>query len=805
MANDASQKTTTRRKTPTPGPELQDVTSTAAEHSEEAVSGEPRGHPEHDMEDVTPAVDGSLTVLPSVEIPAAPEVESEFTTVSTSDPQFRHDSPADVKEIRIPLDHGHQPGPASFFGMFRNIRQWFAQTFSGLTVIGLNTHWLPNVNIWTQRNEPTTSLLEEIEMLTIRPVRNMLRPNPRTSPTRRVPSVASTASPIAKRATGGTDVLKAHQATPIRRSRSSYSVISQSRRSEASGRIDRTLYRLSDLLSQNHSTRTSPEPEACQDAHTKTALIEAPVTPKTHTPSAPMTAPAAATATDPEGSPSFPRWIFNNLSRKWTSIRERWSTHPAITNEDSMDFEQVAAPSTAPAPSSPPVPSTTPVKTTPSTTPAPIASPPHKEAVSRPTTYFRPLRRASLHIPRHNGPRRPRRRRTSTTITQPLQVATPTRPEPAPERPSKLPYDLFPAGFSQELLDRCYAGSTRPRSAGLYRNVNAVQDAQSVENAESLHAPETLQGPKPSTSKDDQSLKRKREEPDIIPNPKGCSYGMDMDYFGFTDEEWAEEEKRQVALAAEKETAAPATKKQRVNEPQQQRRRLPSSALSPARRPGFIPNRRGTYQAPDLPTIDSSGLLSDIAVSSPAAPAQPSIDLAPRTSAVAQTSQPATVPSPADVAAEAVPQSETSDALGDSTQTPSPVRRARSKAEQFKPKTPSRLRESHRLSSSQTSASTGTPSQLGGPVKTPTFFSDPMSVDSSLGHVVTAEDVDWLHELCPGGDLEQLPWPDRVGIGESLGVDSPPVALVGQLWNQDMARESSAAWGRAFGGFDDIM
>lgn len=820
MIDNASQKTTTRRQTRASGPEHQDATSTAAEHGGGAVSGELRGHPEHNMEDAVATPDGPLTILPSVEVAPAPEVESEFLTVSTSVPQYRDDSPADTNDIRITLDGESQPGPASIFGMFRNLRPCFARTFPGLTAIGLNVRWLPNMTIQTLRNEPTTSLLEEIEMLTIRPVRNMLRRNPRTSPPRRLPAVAPTSSPIAKGATGGSDVLKARLATPIRRSRSSYSAISQSRRTEASGRIDRTLYRLSDLLSQNQSTKTSPAPEAHQDSQIEeTAPVDIPVTPKSHVPGEPMTAPAAATATDPDASPSFPRWIFNNLSRRWTSIRERWSTHPTVTNEDNMDVEQVATRSSPTTPPTAPVGTTTsstpapvgattsttsaPVGTTTSNTLAPIVATSEK-VIPMPRTFFRPLRRASLHIPRRDGPRRPRRRRTSTTITEPRQVVAPARPEPAPETPSKLPYDLFPPGFSQELLDRCYAGSTRPRSSALSRNNSAAQLPRPVETTASLHDPETSQTPKIAASHEDQSLKRKREEPVTIPNPKGCSYGMDMDYFEFTDEEWAEEERRQAELAAAKETAAPAAKKQRVEEPRQPRRRIPSGALSPSRRPGFIPNRRGTYQAPDLPTIDSSGLLSDV-VSSPAAPAQPAAEALPRTTGAPQAEKRARERSQASVA-RAAPETEISDAsTGDSAQTPSPVRRARSKAEQFKPKTPSRLRESHRFSSSQTSASTGTPSQLSGPVKTPLMLSDPMSIDSSLGHVVTAEDVDWLHELCPGGDLEHLPWPDRMGLGESLGIGPSPLAIVGQVWNPELARQSSAAWKNVFGDYDNIM
>lgn len=128
-------------------------------------------------------------------------------------------------------------------------------------------------------------------------------------------------------------VEKAFKTTPIRRTRSSYAAISRRRRTEASGRIDRTLYRLPELLSQHESDGDVP-------------MTANPTTPQTAHFGPPMTAPAARTAhlnqdaftteniptagaesltENPPASPGIVRWAFNNISRRWTNIRDRYA------------------------------------------------------------------------------------------------------------------------------------------------------------------------------------------------------------------------------------------------------------------------------------------------------------------------------------------------------------------------------------------------------------------------------------------------------------------------------------------------
>ncbi|KAJ6166950.1 hypothetical protein N7470_002397 [Penicillium chermesinum] len=79
----------------------------------------------------------------------------------------------------------------------------------------------------------------------------------------------------------------------------------------------------------------------------------------------------------------------------------------------------------------------------------------------------------------------------------------------------------------------------------------------------------------------------------------------------------------------------------------------------------------------------------------------------------------------------------------------SPVSRARNKAEVFKPKTPSRLRET-------------TPSVRESLVRSATQMNESFPnaewVDTSA--------QDWLVEICPNGNFKKLPWPEPDEVGE---------------------------------------
>lgn len=167
------------------------------------------------------------------------------------------------------------------------------------------------------------NVLNQIVLIPIRPGRNLARRNPQTSPSR--------ATSNTHRASRGSQVLAPQKATPIRRS---YSSISQTRRTEASGRINRTLYRLPDLVTHGDSDEEAPAQDRHQlvDTQENVSVIANPATPEPARPMTPMTAPPAANigdpAASPNSSPSWSRWIFNSVSRRWTNIRERLVTRP---------------------------------------------------------------------------------------------------------------------------------------------------------------------------------------------------------------------------------------------------------------------------------------------------------------------------------------------------------------------------------------------------------------------------------------------------------------------------------------------
>lgn len=105
-----------------------------------------------------------------------------------------------------------------------------------------------------------------------------------------------------------------------RASRTAYADIAQRRRVEATGRIDRTVYRLPEFLEQNDETDAPVEssPDASQNATTPPGNAQ---------PNSP-----AAPATEPAGGHWWanvsPRWVFNEFSRRWTGIRRRLTTRP---------------------------------------------------------------------------------------------------------------------------------------------------------------------------------------------------------------------------------------------------------------------------------------------------------------------------------------------------------------------------------------------------------------------------------------------------------------------------------------------
>ncbi|KAL4878646.1 hypothetical protein BJY04DRAFT_195313, partial [Aspergillus karnatakaensis] len=323
--------------------------------------------------------------------------------------------------------------------------------------------------------------------------------------------------------------------------------------------------------------------------------------------------------------------------------------------------------------------------------------------------------------------------------------------------PAKRPrnYSLFPNPIDRNL----YLGDLTSKPASTIPAVSSPASAfasssTSTSNNQLPAALSESSQPQPSTTpvvergrditpqarnlaSESHKKKRKRSpSPDVIPNPEGSSYGMDLRYFTYSSED-EDEEADQASTEPKSETKLPDTlvkiaarnivgtekpssKKVRFDAspedtPSKQRARAtdpyhgrhfigmnappifsaPTTptptprVVDPRQRPGFIPNRSGTFEL-DYDAFsddsDSSGAPSPPSVSTPAA-AQASISTQPST--------PTSAPSPAARTTARPTQTPSTPAKFDEEA----LARARSQAEKYKPKTPSGLRTASRYSS----------------------------------------------------------------------------------------------------------
>lgn len=98
--------------------------------------------------------------------------------------------------------------------------------------------------------------------------------------------------------------------------------------------------------------------------------------------------------------------------------------------------------------------------------------------------------------------------------------------------------------------------------------------------------------------------------------------------------------------------------------------------------------------------------------------------------------------------------------------------RVRSRAEKYKPKTPSGLRTTSRYSSPLTAP---TPSTLSNREEAVT--------DAFGGDDDFARDAQWLLEKCPSGDLRNLVWPQRQSLTDSTGTRPESLSALASIWD----------------------
>ncbi|KAL4779870.1 hypothetical protein BJX76DRAFT_339505 [Aspergillus varians] len=451
--------------------------------------------------------------------------------------------------------------------------------------------------------------------------------------------------------------------------------------------------------------------------------------------------------------------------------------------------------------------------------------------------------RATSEIPATQQPASERIQRTQRT--QPSEASSAAAPEtqsrtrrhsseqPPAKRPRNLSYSLFPAPIDRSLYlgdapTKSTTSATAPAPAPALAPAAAPTPAlqppqqdvpQRTETHTSIAPTERGRDSTPKANKtasESQKKKRKRSSsPDVIPNPAGASYGMDLDYFCYSSDSEDDEaepsapqtQPRKVdtlgktALRNAAQTERPASKKVRFDAspedtPSKRRARATdpyqgrhfvgmggpqassapttptpeSRVYDPRQRPGFIPNRTGTFELDYDAFSDDSD--SSGAASPPSTPAPSDVATVPTSTphdtqsnqspAPPSTARPAQTPStPAKIDDEA-------------------LARARSQAEKYKPKTPSGLRTASRYSSPLTAASPNLTPNL-----TPAPSADKITknVTEKFGDDQFAKDAQWLYENCPSGDLRQLAWPARQPFGEGLNISANSLRILNEIWD----------------------
>ena len=265
----------------------------------------------------------------------------------------------------------------------------------------------------------------------------------------------------------------------------------------------------------------------------------------------------------------------------------------------------------------------------------------------------------------------------------------------------KYSYDLDPQGFDPELLARMRAGMSDPAD---------LEPVTSIEQVRALY--------------DNESKKRKREtSPDVIPHPPGCSYGFDPDYFIYDDDDYDDD-----LPTGEQELQGTPTKHATVSDAPEEEHVSKRLRQDP-------PTRQATVSdAPEEEDV-SNRVRQDTPTQ------QATVSNAPEEEHVSDNIQ--LESSNDQVTSEPIEYS--AEELRKARQ----IAEARQTAEQYKPKTPSRLRAAHRFSSSCNSS-----------IEVETVQRRKMRETS-------------MATACPTGDLSQIEWPETETWIETFNWDDP--------------------------------
>ncbi|KAN0072139.1 hypothetical protein V8E54_009868 [Elaphomyces granulatus] len=382
---------------------------------------------------------------------------------------------------------------------------------------------------------------------------------------------------------------------------------------------------------------------------------------------------------------------------------------------------------------------------------------------------------------------------------------------------SRLPgttYSLFPEPIDREL----YLGNTstaRSRlgtsdSQPLDKTTKAVDDTETPSDerrpkagAEAPHSGE-------ESRKSERKRRRRRASPDVIPNPPGTSYGMDLRYFIYSSESYddsSEDEVRarpsQMPVRGILQTKRPRPKRVHfaASPPDKPSKLRPISQAatesyaghdmdphvdrlgvlaSPAQMPTsslraaqtdpdsyqpVVPNLTGTFTLDyDLFSSDDSDTAAPFETGA-RVPGPHALSSAPAPGTVAGTvGEPApSGPSGSNVLRTSEPAPLGADSAGSPFHLP-----AASNAFETS-------RRSSMVASGLGDSAIGPDQESPSQERLRALFGD-----DEIG-----EDSIWAFNQCPSGDFRRISWPEPNGYAESLNVSSEAVNLVNSMWSQD--------------------
>ncbi|KAK9855064.1 uncharacterized protein MYU51_003465 [Penicillium brevicompactum] len=533
-------------------------------------------------------------------------------------------------------------------------------------------------------------------------------------------------------------------------SRTTYADRTRRRQAEIGGRIHSTMFRVPEYLAQRDADARSASLPQDNDTHEQTPTPEESALPReTPVPATPIRA----------NTPGWGRWVFDSVSRRWTGILGRPNvpqaadaSHPAEREQQHTQAETsqqhghsslTAVSSSVPAGTS----TTSPVRGS----PAPVAS---------------------ARTDSHQAPTVPPRRRYNN-------------------------YDLFSAGYSEEQRARWLINVPPAPTAPA---------TTAIDSSTTQSAPQSSRAAQPETPT---ASKRKRQPtPDKIPNPPGCSYGLHDDYFIYDDEDWEANEKyneqhpkitpTRAGASEDPDTEKRSSKRVRIKSPANSNQatspRKMGSRRSRAERPANF-NWSGHFEVPYSSSESSSSTRTSPASQSqtpgpfpsspgpfPSSPAatprvnasrrerveRPGPSEAPYSSpenSGSIASSPLDLPAPNTRSYHTTVESVEDDHSSFRDESPKtiggaeppkaekdlgPLQKARDQAEQYKPKTPSRLRAAHRFSSSNTSYATS---------RSP-FVRELEYVSTEAVRRRMMRETS-LAKACPSGDMNQIRWPEN--------------------------------------------